>query len=341
MLDSGRVQAPVLGIDLGGTKILAAVVDQEHRVVGRAKNPTPAQEGEQALRAALEATALEAIEAAGLQPGDLLGCGVGSPGPLDLERGIILRSPNLNVKDFPLGPGLSERLGVPVRVWNDVRVGGYGEFRLGAGRGFEDLLVAFIGTGIGGCVIVAGRMVLGMTGNAGEIGHVVVKAAGPRCGCGQRGCLEAVASRTAMVKRIAKAAGRGEPTVLGDHFEGRTQRRVKSKELAAAYFDRDPVVVREVDRAARFLGLGLASLINVLDPQRVIVGGGVVEALGESYLAIVRDAARPHILADSDTVSRIVPSGLGDDAGVLGAALLARETFAPATVRDAAGVSTE
>lgn len=332
MPDPGVVEAPVLGIDLGGTKILAAVVDGDNRIVGRSKRPTPAQEGAEALMAALECAALEAIAAAGLQPGDLVGCGIGSPGPLDLERGTIIRSPNLNVKDFPLGPGLSERLGVPVRVWNDVRVGGYGEFRLGAGRGQSDLLAAFIGTGIGGCVIVDGHMLLGTTGNAGEIGHIVVKAAGPRCGCGQRGCLEAVASRTAIVKRIGKAADRGEPTVLADHFEGKTPRRVKSKELSAAYFDRDPVVVREVDRAARFLGIGLASLINVLDPQRVIVGGGVVEALGEAYLAIVRDAARPHILADPDSVSRIVQSRLGDDSGVLGASLLAREVFAPRSV---------
>ncbi len=329
----GGTEAPVLGVDLGGTKILAAVVNGKNQIIGRAKRSTPAQEGATALMAALEAASLEAVAAAGLSSRDLLGCGIGSPGPLDLERGVILHSPNLNVKEFPLGPGLAERLGIKVKVWNDVRVGGYGEFRLGSGHGFQDLLAAFVGTGIGGCVIVNGTMLLGTTGNAGEIGHIVVKAAGPRCGCGQRGCLEALASRSAIVKRIGKAVSRGEPTILDDHFEGKTPRRIKSKELSAAYADRDPVVVREIDRAARFLGMGLASLINVLDPQRVVVGGGVVEALGESYLSIVRDAARPHILADSDSASRIIQSGLGDDAGVLGASLLAREIFAPSTLR--------
>jgi glucokinase len=318
---------PVLGIDLGGTKILAAVVDASHHILGRAKRPTPAREGGEALMGALEDAAREAVAAAGLRVADIEAAGVGSPGPLDLRRGVIIRSPNLNVREFPLGPGLSERVGVPVHVWNDVTVGGYGEFRLGAGRGFNDLIVAFVGTGIGGCVINGGHILEGSTGNAGEIGHIVIKAGGPRCGCGQRGCLEALASRSAIARRIGKAARRGQATALADHFTGGRAERIKSKELAAAYFGGDPIVVREVNRAARFLGLGLASLINVLGPQRVIVGGGVVEALGHPYLDVVRDAARPHVLADDDAAMQIVPAQLGDDSGVLGAALLVREAI--------------
>ncbi len=262
-----------------------------------------------------------------MAPGDLGAGGVGSPGPHDLERGLIVKSANLNVRDFPLGPGLAENLGFPVRIWGDVRVGGYGEWRLGAGRGFQSLVAVFVGTGIGGCVVIDDQILSGATGNAGEVGHVVLKAGGPRCGCGQRGCMEALASRTAIARRIAKAVARGEPTVLADHFTGGKHERIKSKELAGAFFDGDIVVRREVERAARFLGLGVAGLINVIGPQVVIVGGGVVEALGASYVEIVRNAARPQIVSDPEGVIQIHQAALGDDSGVLGAALLARETL--------------
>jgi glucokinase len=315
----------VLGLDLGGTKILAAVVDASHRILGRSKRSTPAREGGEALMDALEAAAREAMAAAQVDPSEIAAGGVGSPGPLDVERGYIVRSPNLNVTDFPLAPGLSERLGFPIKAWGDVRVGGYGEFRLGAGRGYQNLIAAFVGTGIGGCVIIRGEIVRGSTGNAGEIGHIVLKPGGPRCGCGQRGCLEALASRTAIARRIAKAVSRGESTGLAGHFLGGKNERIKSKELAGAYFGDDRVVKREVDRAARFLGLGLAGLMNVIGPEIVIVGGGVVEALGQPFIADVEAAARPHLLADPEGRMKIVAGELGDDAGVLGASLLARE----------------
>jgi glucokinase len=318
---------PVLGLDLGGTKILAAVVDANHKILSRAKRSTPAREGAAALMGALEAAAREAIDSAGLDASEIAFGGVGSPGPLDVERGYIVRSPNLNVNNFPLAPGLADRLGFPMRAWGDVRVGGYGEYRLGAGRGYQDLLCAFVGTGIGGCLIIRGELVHGSTGNAGEIGHIVLKPGGPRCGCGQRGCMEALASRTAIARRISRAVKRGESTTLADHFVGGKNERIKSKELAAAYFGDDLVVKREVVRAARFLGLGLAGLMNVVGPEVVIVGGGVVEALGQPYIDLVEAAARPHLLADPEGRMKIVAGELKDDAGVLGATLLAREHF--------------
>ncbi len=325
-------QGPLLlGVDLGGTKILAAVVTARNEILGRAKRATPAQEGAEALMAALQGTAQEAIEAAGLVPENIVACGVGSPGPLDLERGVIIKSANMNVTEFPLGPGLS-KLGFPVRVWNDVRAGGYGEFRLGAGRGSKNLIAAFVGTGVGGCLILDGKIVEGATKNAGEIGHIVVKAGGARCGCGQRGCMEAYASRTAIARRIARSVERGQRSKLENHFQGGTTRRIKSKDLSNAFFDRDPVVVREVERAARFLGVTLAGQMNFFSPELVIVGGGVVEALGEPYLKIVRESAQPHLLADPQGAKRIVIAERGDDSAVLGAALMAREVFAPDSV---------
>ena len=209
-------------------------------------------------------------------------------------------------------------------VQNDVRAGGYGEYVLGAGRGYSSVVSAFIGTGIGGCIIVDGKIIAGSTANAGEIGHVVVKAGGPKCGCGQRGCLESVSSKTAIASRIAKAVKKKTPTVLEAKM-ARKGGRLKSGDLAEAVDDFDPVAVREVRRAAHFLGIGLGGLVNILGPEIVVVGGGVAQALGEPWLDLVRASAREQILTDPAGKIQIVQAALGDDAAVLGAALLARE----------------
>ena len=332
---AGQVRGvpPVLGIDLGGTKVLAGVIDADNAILGRGKRPTPAKEGAAAILAAVVEAAHEALEAAGVVPADLAGVGIGSPGPLDAETGVILFSANLNVRDFPLGPGVAKALGKPAVVQNDVRVGAYGEFRLGAGRGYRDVLAAFVGTGLGGCLILEGKVVEGFTRNAGEIGHTMVKANGPRCGCGRRGCLEALASRTAMTRRIHKAIRKGTPTVLAHHVTSKTS-RLKSKELAAAVAEDDSVAVKEVRRAAHYLGLGLGGLVNLIGPEIVIVGGGVVEALGQPYMDLVREAARGQILTDPEERIKIEPAALGDDAGILGGALMARERFGSGTIEE-------
>jgi glucokinase len=317
---------PVLGIDLGGTKILCGVVAADSRILGRAKRPTPAKEGGSAIHEAILACADEALRIARLGRQDLAAAGIGSPGPLDTNSGVILFSANLNVRNYPLGPELAAALGRPVLVQNDVRVGGYAEFRLGAGRGYRDIIAAFVGTGIGGCLIQGGEIVTGSTCNAGELGHIIIKAGGPRCGCGARGCLEALASKTAIARRVQKAVRKGLPTVLGDKM-ARKGGRLKSGDLAEAVTAKDLVALKEVHRAAHYLGLGLGGLINVLGPEIVIVGGGVTGALGPHYIDLVRTAARSQALGDPNGLIRIEPAALGDDAGILGAALLAREKF--------------
>jgi glucokinase len=317
---------PVLGIDLGGTKTLVAVVGSNQRILGRAKRTTPAKDGGTAIVEVMLGGIDEALKNAGLTRQDIAAAGIGSPGPLDVHSGVILFSANLNVKNFPLGPELSAALDRPVLVQNDVRAGGYAEFRLGAGRGYRDIIAAFVGTGIGGCVIQDGEIVTGSTGNAGELGHIVVKAGGPRCGCGSRGCMEALASKTAIARRIHKATRNGLPTVLGEKM-ARKGGRLKSGDLAEAVAAKDLVALKEVHRAAHFLGIGLGSLINVLGPEIVIIGGGVAGALGPPYIDLVRTAARSQVLVDAQNVIRIEPAALGDDAGILGAALLAREKF--------------
>ena len=320
---------PVLGIDLGGTKILCGVVSSDHRILGRSKRPTPAKEGGPAIHQAIVSCVDEALRMARLGRTDVAAAGIGSPGPLDTRSGVILFSANLNVRNYPLGPELAAALDRPVLVQNDVRVGGYGEFRLGTGRGYRDIIAAFVGTGIGGCLIQGGEIVTGSTCNAGEIGHVIIKAGGPRCGCGARGCMEALASKTAIGRRVQKAVRKGLPTVLGDKM-ARKGGRLKSGDLAEAVASKDLVALKEVHRAAHYLGLGLGSLINVLGPEIVIIGGGVAGALGPHYLELVRTAARSQALTDPDGLVRIELASLGDDAGILGAALLAREKFVKA-----------
>jgi glucokinase len=315
---------PVVGIDLGGTKILAGVVSGDHQILGRAKRATPAREGGRAIVEAIVASAQEALETAGLNRSQIGAVGIGSPGPLDVASGVILFSANLNVKNFPIGPEVSSFLDRPVLVQNDVRVGGYAELRLGAGRGYRDIIVTFVGTGIGGCLVRGGEIVSGSTGNAGEFGHMILKAGGPRCGCGARGCMEALASKTAIARRVEKAVRKGLPTVLSEKM-ARRGGRLKSRDLAEAVLNKDLVALKEVQRAAHFLGLGLGNLINVFGPEIVIVGGGVAEALGDSYVELVRAAARSHILTDPAGTIQIGRASLGDDAGILGAALLARE----------------
>jgi glucokinase len=315
---------PVLGIDLGGTKILCGVVASDHRILGRAKRSTPAKDGGPAILEAMISCIDEALISAGVGRQDIATAGIGSPGPLDTKSGVILFSANLQVRNYPIGPELSAVLNRPVLVQNDVRVGGYAEFRLGAGRGYRDLIAAFVGTGIGGCVILGGEIVTGSTSNAGEIGHIIIKAGGPRCGCGARGCLEALASKTAIARRVNKAVRRGLPTVLGEKMS-RKGGRLKSGDLAEAVASKDLVALKEVHRAAHYLGLGLGSLINVFGPEIVIIGGGVAGALGSPYVDLVRTAARTQALTDPEGKVRIELAALGDDAGILGAALLARE----------------
>jgi glucokinase len=322
---SGNGDAPpVVGIDLGGTKILAAVINAENEILGRAKRSTPAQEGGPAITKAILECVDDALASARMTREDIAAAAVGSPGPLDTATGTIVYSANLNVRDYPLGPSLAHELNRPVLVENDVRVGGYGEFRLGAGRGVNDLIAVFVGTGIGGCLVQGGEVVSGFTRNAGEIGHIVLKAGGPRCGCGNRGCMEAMASRTAIARRVGKAIRKGISTSLAEKL-ARKGGRLKSGEIAEAFHAGDHGTVAEVRRAAHFLGLGMGSLINAFGPELIVIGGGVAAALGEPFIDLVRASARTQAIADASCKVRIELAGLGDDSGILGAGLMARE----------------
>jgi glucokinase len=241
------------------------------------------------------------------------------------ETGVVYNPPNLPGWDeIALGPRLAEALGVPVAVENDVNLGTLGEFALGAGRGTRDMVGIFVGTGVGGGLILDGALRSGFRHAAAEVGHMIVLADGPVCGCGKRGCLESVASRTAIERDIRLGLAAGRQSAIPKLMKGRG--RMSSGVLAKALLSGDPLVSEVLGKAQWYLGLHVASVVNLVDPEMIVLGGGVVEALGDGFLEPVRLTARQYYIQQTDAEKvRIVAAQLGDLAGVLGAAVLARQ----------------
>lgn len=320
----GKAQHFRVGIDLGGTKILAAVVNAENKVLGEAKQATHAEEGQDAVVERIVATVRKALDDADVKLGAVAAVGVGAPGATDVATGVVHYAANLGWHDMPLADRLQDRLDVPVFVDNDVNVGTLAEYLLGAGRGVQHLAAMFVGTGIGGGLIVNGHLFRGFRGAAGEIGHMAVVPDGPVCGCGRRGCLEAVASRTAIEREVQAALDAGRPSVLPDLIAASKRQRLTSGVIAKALEQKDALMEEIIGRVQRFLAMGIANLVNILDPEMVVLGGGVVESLGQGFIEPVAKAARTEFLAKRDAERvRIVPATLGDRAGALGAALMA------------------
>jgi glucokinase len=318
----GAVPALVGGLDLGGTKVQAVVVDAAHNVLGAAREPTPTRGGPQDVAAVLADTLRAAARAAGVQPADLLGVGVGSPGAVNAVAGTVSGAGNLPgwAGTYALGPALMADLGVPVLLGNDVQVATRAEFDLGAGRPFTSLLGVFCGTGVGGGLILDGRPWLGR-GAAGEIGHTVVRLSGARCPCGRRGCLEAYAGRGAMETRARLLVRRGRHTNLFQIMERRGRTRLASGVFARALERKDPLATRLIDRAIRALGAGIASAVNLLDLEAVVIGGGLGLRLGEPFVEAVRAATMPHLFVPERPPAMLLAQ-LGDLGGAIGAGLL-------------------
>jgi glucokinase len=318
-------QPIVVGVDLGGTKVLAGVVGQDTSVLSRVKRKTAMYRDQPAALLDLLAEVIcSAAEQAGQSLDSIAAVGVGVPGSLDLDLSVVLVAPNLGWTNVPARAELQQRLsGRPVFLDNDVRCAALAEHALGAGAGRRSMVAIFVGTGVGGGLIEDGRLVLGTRGGAGEIGHMVVRAEGPRCSCGRRGCLEAMAARPAMARFVAKQIRKGKKTTL-THACSTGAQRLTSGDLREAVRKGDQVAIRAVRRSARYVGLAAGGLVNLLDPELVVLGGGVVDALGQQYVDWAAGRARAQILAERTRELPIVPAKLGDDAGLLGAALAAR-----------------
>ncbi len=322
MPGAGTTSAARGGIDLGGTKIEAVIVDARNTVLGSARRPTPTDGGPAAVAAQLVEAINEAARAAGLQAAGLRGVGVGSPGVVDGATGAVSSARNLPGWEgtFALGPALAAALGTAVLVGNDVQVATEAEFKLGAGKPYQSLLGVFWGTGVGGGLVLGGKPWLGR-GGAGEIGHTVVKNGGARCPCGRRGCLEAYAGRGAMEARARKRVEKGAKTDLFALMEHRGRTRLTSSIWAHALAHGDKLATKIVDRAVGALGAGIASAVNLLDVEAVLIGGGLGIRFGERFAQRIAAEMHPHLFNDSHPPDVHV-AGLGDLGGALGAALL-------------------
>jgi glucokinase len=317
------------GIDLGGTKIQAVVVDDAHEVLGASRLPTPTTGGPADVALAMIASVREALDEAGVAPAELTAVGVGSPGAVDDVAGTVTSARNLPDWEgtYPLGEKLEAALGAPVAVSNDVNVATQAEFELGAAKPFRSILGVFWGTGVGGGIVLDGQMWEGR-GAAGEIGHVVVKSDGRRCPCGRIGCMEAYAGRGAMEVRAREKVAEGEKTVLFEIMEERGKPRLSSGIWARALERGDKLAQHLVDRAVDAIGVAVASSLNLLDVDAVVIGGGLGLRLGDPYVEKIRAAMLPHLFADHRPPEVLLAS-LGDLGGAIGATLLAADT-APA-----------
>jgi glucokinase len=322
------------GIDLGGTKIEAAVIDSAHEVLGTSRHPTPTEGGPQDVASAMASAMREACQAAGTDPAKLGGIGIGSPGIVTPD-GAVSSARNLPDWEgsFPLAEKLGKQLGTVVKVGNDVQVATDGEFHLGAGRDYTSLLGVFWGTGVGGGLILDGKPWLGR-GGAGEIGHVVVKIDGHRCPCGRRGCMEAYAGRAALEARARKAHHKGEKTDLFKLMKERDRTRLTSGIWARALHPGDKLAERLIDEAVMALGAGIASAVNLLDVEAVVIGGGLGVRFGEPYAERIAEAMKPHLFNDAHPPDVRV-AALGDLGGAIGASLLVSAAARRAGSQDA------
>jgi glucokinase len=319
---AGEAGALTVGIDLGGTKIAAALVDAGGRIITSARRATRPEKGAAAIVA--EIAALAAAVSAHADGRPVLGVGVGVAGQVDPSNGSVFNAPNLRWTNYPFQQHLEDSIRMPVAVLNDVQSATFAEWIHGAGRGVSDLVCLFVGTGVGGGVVAQGQLVRGAGGSAGEIGHMTVNLAGPPCRCGNRGCVEAFAGGWAIAKR-AQEAVRADPeagaVLLG--LAGGDVQRVTAPIVARALNRADPLARTLVRETGEALGAGAASIVNGFNPALLILGGGVVEGLPE-LVGIVEETIKRRALPAAAERLRIVRPQLGTHAGAIGAATWAR-----------------
>lgn len=297
-----------IGVDVGGTKTAALRIDERGGIVARSARATPARDGAATL-AAVSACVGELLE------DDVVGIGVGIAGLVASAAGVVRYSPNTGWGELAIGDHLHRTFGLPWRIDNDATIAAYGEARFGAGRGARTLVMVTVGTGIGGGIVLDGRPFVGANGFAGEIGHVPLDPAGPTCSCGKRGCLEILASGTA-IGRYGREAADGDASSALARAHGEIDGRLVTR-LAT---DGDGAAREALARAGRWLGVGIAALIDVIDPDVVVVGGGAADA-GDLLLAPARAVAASGVLgAGHRPPVPVLPAALGNDAGAIGAA---------------------
>ena len=310
-----------LGIDLGGTNIALGIVDETGHILARDSVPTGADRPAEAIIAAMADAAESLMRAAGIPASEIESVGVGSPGGIDREHGIVLAACNLPFAHTPLAELLHGHLGLPVYVDNDANCAAWAEAAAGAAAGTRHSVTITLGTGIGGGIVIDGKLYGGFNNLGGEFGHAVIEADGELCPCGRRGCLEAYASATALARDAKRAADRNPASLLWNHREGD---RFTAKSVFDAASDGDADAAAVLNRFVHYLALGLVGVIKIFQPEVIVIGGGVAAA-GDALMvplreAVMREAYRPHIPESRRT--KLAIAKLGGDAGIIGAALL-------------------
>lgn len=313
-----------VGVDLGGTKILAGVFSPQLKLLQTAKLSTKSSRGFASVVDRVARCVRDAVDEADMNLKQVRAIGIGAPGAIEPETGEVIFAPNLQWKGAPLKKELEKLLEIPVFVENDCNACTLGVQEVELKGRTRNLLGIFLGTGIGGGLIIDGRVYRGFNGTAGELGHMVIQVGGPKCGCGNNGCFEALASRTALFREIQTRVKAGEKTILSDILGGELD-DLKSGDLRKAIRKGDKLVEKVVEGAAEYTGIAVANLINIFNPEVVVLGGGVIDALEDEMMSIIVETAMDYAMPGTTTGIEILASKLGDNAGITGGAVLARQ----------------
>lgn len=309
----------LIGVDLGGTNLRASLISRTGEILQQARRPSLQDQPPVATLGQIVAAAEEAIQQHGASTDQVLGVGIGLPGIMDVHTGVCFWSPNFpQWKDVPIGATVSEGLGLPTFILNDAKCAALGELIYGAGKGTRNMVMITLGTGIGGAFVVDGKLLIGPNGSIGEVGHQTIDPSGRRCGCGNFGCWEAWCARDAIIERADRKLQAGRPSRLRDLAE---RGGVTPALVSQAAQEGDPMAREVLDEIGFYLGVGAANLINMLNPERFVIGGGIAQA-GDLLLEPVRRTVYSRAVPMQRKTAEIVPAQLGDHAGVMGAAAL-------------------
>ncbi len=309
-----------IGIDLGGTKILTGLVNKKNgEIISSVKKKTKKDKGPQNISKKITESIQELLEESKISKKEISSVGIGAAGQVDRKKGILISAANLDCYDLNLKEKIKDFIDLPVYVGNDVEIAAIGENTFGAAKGYKDVVCIFVGTGIGSAIIKDGKIIKGATGTAGEIGHTIVDLNGRPCGCGGHGCLEAYASRSAIEKRIEGALKKGRKSVILNYLEN--GKSISSHMIHDAIIEGDELVTQCVDEAAEYLSGGVASVINFINPQLIILGGGLIEAVDYFYNQVIKKAKAKSLPVPAESIV-FKKAALGDFSGVIGAAFL-------------------
>ncbi len=323
MAESNGKRDHFIGVDLGGTKILAGVFNAQLKCLGKVKMSTKPERGPDGVLERVARCVQEVVDECDLKFDSIKAVGIGAPGAVDPVEGRMLFAPNLKWEDVPLKKTLEKLVGLPVFAENDCNACALGVYETELDPRPRSMVGIFLGTGIGGGIVLDGKPYSGFNRTAGEIGHMILDVNGPKCGCGNKGCFEALASRTALFRKIQTAVKEGQKTVLTDML-GPELTDMRSGDLRKALRRGDKFVEKIVEEAAEYTGIAVANVINLLNPEVVVLGGGVMDQLADEMLSIIVETAKDYALPGTMKGIEIIASKLGDDAGITGAAVLAK-----------------